>query len=183
MRSFHCNVSRHHRCLKFIWYFPTAQTDKASAKKAQDGEESDVFTDDSEIDITQRELNDAIGSSQNQDKHYIRFLTRVELAKDQVLRYSRWNEKNVLWVHSDKILDDDAVPACPHCGGERKFEFQVLPQLLFYLHVDQKSSLSEISEKSCEWGTLAIYTCVNSCPLENKYVEEFLHYQTPYAGA
>ncbi|KAF1321187.1 Programmed cell death protein 2, partial [Globisporangium splendens] len=157
---------------------------EAANEAQQDGEESDVFTDDSEIDITQRELNDAIGSSQDQDKHYIRFLTRVELAKDQVLRYSRWHEKNVLWVHSSGILEDEnAIPACPHCGGERKFEFQVLPQLLFYLHVDQKSSLSEIKEKSCEWGTLAIYTCVNSCPVETKYAEEFLHYQPPYAGA
>lgn len=152
-------------------------------KKPSEGEEGDVFTDDSEIDVTQRELNEAIGASQDQDKHYIRFLTRVELAKDQVLRYSRWNENNVLWVHSKDTLANDSVPPCTCCGGERKFEFQVLPQLLFYLHVDNKSSLSAISEKSCDWGTLAVYTCVNSCPLEAKYAEEFLHYQTPYAGA
>lgn len=141
-----------------------------------------MFTDDSEIDVTQRELNDAIGASQDQDKHYIRFLTRVALAKDQVLRYSRWHDGNVLWVHTGATLAPDSAPACPHCGGARKFEFQVLPQLLFYLHVDTQSTLSDIGSKSCDWGTLAIYTCVNSCALETQYSEEYLHYQTPYAG-
>lgn len=141
-----------------------------------------MFTDDSEIDVTQRELNDAIGASQNQDKHYIRFLTRVELAKDQVLRYSRWNDSNVLWVHSKDTLASESVPPCSHCGAARKFEFQVLPQLLFYLHVDNASSLSDISAKSCDWGTLAVYTCTNSCAREGQHAEEFLHYQSPYAG-
>lgn len=142
-----------------------------------------MFTDDSEIDVTQRELNDAIGASQNQDKLYIRFLTRVELAKDQVVRYSRWHDANVLWVHSTDTLASTSVPACPHCGSSRKFEFQVLPQLLFYLHVDDQSSLSDIASRSCDWGTLAVYTCARSCALDGQHAEEFLHYQSPYAGA
>ncbi|TYZ66400.1 hypothetical protein PybrP1_002539 [[Pythium] brassicae (nom. inval.)] len=151
-------------------------------KTQQTGSESDVFTDDSEIDVTQRELNDAIGASQNQDKLYIRFLTRVELAKDQVLRYSRWHDSNVLWVHAKDTLAGAGAPACPRCGGARRFEFQVLPQLLFYLHVDDTSSLSDITSRSCDWGTLAVYTCETSCPLDGEHVEEFLHYQSPYAG-
>lgn len=155
------------------------------ANAAATGEESDVFTDDSEIDVSQQELNDALGSTADQDKHYIRFLTRVALAKDQVLRYGRWQDpSSVLWVHSSMVLaDDTAIPPCPRCGAARKFEFQVLPQLLSYLHVDQASSLQQIGEKSCEWGTLVVYTCTSSCKLEGEYAEEHVHYQNPYVGA
>ncbi|TMW64018.1 hypothetical protein Poli38472_014135 [Pythium oligandrum] len=156
---------------------------RMAAAHAKDGDESDPFTDDSEIDVSQKDLNEALGSTAQQDKNYIRFLTRVELAKDQVLRYARWQENSVLWVHEQETLASDAAPPCARCGAARKFEFQVLPQLLFYLQVDQTSSLQQISEKSCEWGTLAVYTCTESCNLNGEYSEEFLHYQTPYAGA
>ncbi|GMF11902.1 unnamed protein product [Phytophthora lilii] len=150
-------------------------------QKPGEGEESDPFTDDSDLDVTQRELNEALGHTKDQDPQYVRFLTRVALAKDQVLRYSRWEDEAVLWVHSEG-MHTGAVPPCERCGGERKFEFQVLPQLLNYLGVDQQSSLGDIGSRSCEWGTLAVYTCAKSCPLETQCAQEFLHYQPAYAG-
>lgn len=107
--------------------------DKQAGEKA--GEEDDM-----DLDVTQRELNEALGHTKDQDPQYVRFLTRVALAKDQVLRYSRWENEAVLWVHSEGMHTGD-VPPCERCGGERKFEFQVLPQLLNYLCVDQQSSL------------------------------------------
>lgn len=148
--------------------------DKQAGEKA--GEEDDM-----DLDVTQRELNEALGHTKDQDPQYVRFLTRVALAKDQVLRYSRWENEAVLWVHSEGMHTGD-VPPCERCGGERKFEFQVLPQLLNYLCVDQQSSLGDISSRSCEWGTLAVYTCAKSCPLETQCAQEFLHYQPAYAG-
>ncbi|RLN73335.1 hypothetical protein BBJ28_00018047 [Nothophytophthora sp. Chile5] len=151
-------------------------------RKTREGDESDPFTDDSELDVSQRELNEALGHAGDQDAQYVRFLTRVALAKDQVLRYSRWESDAVLWVHSQGIRTA-AVPPCDRCGGDRKFEFQVLPQLLNYLGVDQQGSLGDISSRSCEWGTLAVYTCARSCPLETQSAQEFLHYQPAYAGA
>ena len=154
-----------------------------SQHSAGDDEESNPFTDDSEIDITQQELNEVLGSTATQDKNYIRFLTRVALAKDQVLRYSRWQDDCVLWVHADATLAPQDVPPCANCGGARKFEFQVLPQLLFYLQVDRKSTLRDINDKSCEWGTLVAYTCAQSCAAGGEYVPEFLFRQTPYTGA
>lgn len=131
--------------------------------------------------MTQNELNEAIGAS-GQDKQYVKFLTRVALAKDQVLRYARWQEDSVLWVHESGTRESDTAPPCERCGSARKFEFQVLPQLLFYLKVDQTSSLSEIKKRSVDWGTLAVYTCERSCPLDAQYADEFLHYQPAYAG-
>ncbi|OWZ22165.1 Programmed cell death protein 2 [Phytophthora megakarya] len=143
-------------------------------KEGEDEEEMDM-------DVTQRELNEALGHTKDQDPQYVRFLTRVTLAKDQVLRYSRWENEAVLWVHSESMHTGD-VPPCERCGGERKFEFQVLPQLLNYLGVDQQGSLGDITSRSCEWGTLAVYTCTKSCPLETQCAQEFLHYQPAYAG-
>ncbi|KAJ0398039.1 hypothetical protein ATCC90586_005238 [Pythium insidiosum] len=153
-----------------------------SAPKKANGDDSDPFTDDSEIDVTQKDLNEALGNKVEQDKAYVRFLTRVELAKDQVLRYARWQPQSVLWAHSHGACDSP-IPACGRCGGERQFEFQVLPQLLFYLRVDKKSSLQQINEmQDCDWGTLAVFTCTQSCAADGEYVEEFVHYQPPYAG-
>lgn len=150
----------------------------AEFEKNKDEKDED---DGMDMDVTQQELNDALGHTKDQDPQYVRFLTRVELAKDQVLRYSRWENEAVLWVHSEGIHTGD-VPPCERCGGERKFEFQVLPQLLNYLGVDQQSSLVDITSRTCEWGTLAVYTCAKSCPLETKCAQEYLHYQPAYAG-
>ncbi|CAH0490395.1 unnamed protein product [Peronospora farinosa] len=133
------------------------------------------------LDITQQEVNEALGHTKDQDEQYVRFLTRVAIAKDQVLRYSRWKNEAVLWVHSEGMQMDD-VPPCERCGGERKFEFQVLPQLLNFLSVDLKSCLGDIASRTCEWGTLAVYTCAKSCPLETQCAQEFIHYQPAYAG-
>ncbi|DAZ92708.1 TPA: hypothetical protein N0F65_012833 [Lagenidium giganteum] len=154
----------------------TILTNKSNTAST-DGE-SNPFTDDSEIDISQKELNELTGAKSAQDKNYIRFLTRIALAKDQVLRYSRWQNDSVLWVHSEGALQQPGdIPNCPKCGGERAFEFQVLPQLLFYLQVDRSCTISEIKEQTCDWGTLVISTCTKSCPLEKAYVEEHLFYQ------
>jgi hypothetical protein len=42
-----------------------------------------------------------------------------------------------LWVHSDGKLDKP-VKACPRCKAERIFEFQITPQMLYYLEPDNK---------------------------------------------
>ncbi|ETL45584.1 hypothetical protein F441_04485 [Phytophthora nicotianae CJ01A1] len=154
---------------------------KLMAEFEKNKDKKDEGEDDMDMDVTQRELNDALGHTKDQDPQYVRFLTRVALAKDQVLRYSRWENEAVLWVHSEGMHTGD-VPPCERCGGERKFEFQVLPQLLNYLGVDHQSSLGDITSRSCEWGTLAVYTCAKSCPLESQCAQEFLHYQPSYAG-
>ncbi|POM65112.1 Programmed cell death protein 2 [Phytophthora palmivora] len=154
---------------------------KLMAEFEKNKDQKDEGEDDMDMDVTQRELNEALGHTKDQDPQYVRFLTRVALAKDQVLRYSRWENEAVLWVHSEGVYTGD-VPPCERCGGERKFEFQVLPQLLNYLGVDQQSSLGDITSRSCEWGTLAVYTCAKSCPLETQCAQEFLHYQPAYAG-
>ena len=44
---------------------------------------------------------------------------------------------------------------------------QVMPQLLTYLDVDSVGD-------SIDWGTLCVYTCRDSCDIQNTYSKEFV---------
>lgn len=59
------------------------------------------------------------------------------------------------------------IPNCQECGSERQFEFQVMPQLLIDLKIENIL-------KSIDWGILAIYTCKDSCSPKLKYVQEYI---------
>uniref|UniRef100_A0A915JVC9 Programmed cell death protein 2 C-terminal domain-containing protein n=1 Tax=Romanomermis culicivorax TaxID=13658 RepID=A0A915JVC9_ROMCU len=71
-----------------------------------------------------------------------------------------------LWA-TDFTPGDD-IPDCSVCGAPRIFEFQVMPHLLHYLNVDDVG-------KSLDWATVAVYTCSESCSIENLgYSTEFV---------
>ncbi|RHY51258.1 hypothetical protein DYB30_005700 [Aphanomyces astaci] len=147
---------------KMMHDFEQAQTSRRVATN------DDVFTDDSAIDISQKDLSSLLGSSPAVDKTYLAFLTRVAMAKDQVLRYCRWNieQDAVLWVHSTDRPTD--VPVCAGCGEPRLFEFQVMPQLLYHLKLSGEDSIESLAATNAgkhelDWGTLVVYTCPNSC--------------------
>jgi len=54
------------------------------------------------------------------------------------------------------------------------FEFQVNPQLLNYLGIEESKDCSS----SVDWAGLYVYTCVKSCATANKaLVEEFIYKQ------
>lgn len=78
-------------------------------------------------------------------------------------RYNRGG--NPLFISSGH--KPESIPKCEECGGDRQFEFQIMPQLLVYLKVDN------ILE-SIDWGILAVYTCKNSCAINSKYVQEYI---------
>ena len=83
------------------------------------------------------------------DWAFLRFQNRVAKNQGQCLRYARWDDDAVLWVSARGLPGKNGIPYCPRCGAERKFEFQILPQLL--------GNVLDI------WGTLAVYTCSESC--------------------
>eukprot|EP01082_Thalassiosira_pseudonana_P014366 g12976.t1 g12976 contig7:585544-587223(-) len=77
--------------------------------------------------------------------------------RDQCLRYSRWPEKEKyagtdtaedggddnegedngpLWLSSENQPKATFPPPCQYCGSARSFEFQILPQMLYYLLQD-----------------------------------------------
>lgn len=100
------------------------------------------------------------------------------LAKDpeQVLRYSRDERAKPLWPTSSGRPSREDIPKCHSCGGARSFEFQILPQLLYYFGV--KNDVD-----SLDWATVVIYTCANSCEGSVPYKEEFAWVQLALQGA
>jgi len=93
------------------------------------------------------------------DKTFKRFSKRIQREPGQVLRYSRAAEPP-LWVNDKGQAQESDIPPCPHCKSARIFEFQILPQLLYYLKLD--NSL-ENTKSTLDWGTLVVYACVKSC--------------------
>lgn len=83
----------------------------------------------------------------------------MERANTQVLRLSRWDNNAILWANGNTMLPLEKVPRCPCCGGERKFEFQVMPQLIYLL--GQEKDAKEYPE--IDFGSLIVFTCSHSC--------------------
>ncbi|XP_073150159.1 uncharacterized protein [Henckelia pumila] len=94
------------------------------------------------------------------------FQERISLAPDQILRYSSDAKAKPLWPVSSGRPSRPDIPKCNCCGGTRGFEFQVLPQLLYYFHVKD-------GEDSLDWATIVVYTCEASCQGNEAYKEEF----------
>lgn len=98
------------------------------------------------------------------DKQFRKFKKRIAREPKQVLRYHQNGEP--LWVSDEGKPSKDDIPRC-ECGSERVFEFQIMPQLLNYLHVDSL-------EESADWGTLVVYTCAQSCGDGSSYQTEYI---------
>jgi pre-rRNA-processing protein TSR4 len=119
-----------------------------SNQHEQDEEEDDEGNDDldgpNDEELTQRDYSEAIGNSAP-DTIYSKFLRRVQRGgANQVLRYSRWSGTPLAVGRAGSINESD-IPQCGYCGAPRRFEFQILPQLLHYLHVDCSTNLVDIS--------------------------------------
>ena len=127
-------------------------------KKASGGNHDDSGEYDFDPDLEQDDLNEMIGANPlgsnnnnnktSQDATTMRFYQRIQErpdCQDQCLRYCRWSlsnnhnssDTNILWIRQDAqpppATADDTIPSCPYCGGQRRFEFQLMPQMLHYL--------------------------------------------------
>ncbi|XP_062083287.1 uncharacterized protein LOC133789415 isoform X2 [Humulus lupulus] len=99
-------------------------------------------------------------------KSWLSFEERIAWAPEQVLRYCKTPDAKPLWPMSSGRPSKDGIPKCSHCSGPLRFEFQILPQLLYYFHVrNDKDSL--------DWATIAVYTCEASCDSSVAYKEEY----------
>jgi pre-rRNA-processing protein TSR4 len=177
--------------------------------------------DDSDAELEQEDLNRMTGKKDTveHDSFTHTFMERIKAQPDQVLRYARWragdndldeaNDARVLWIRKDHR--PTTIPDCPYCGAPRRFEFQLMPQMLDHLNrnakVDDEAStetyrlykdalqraedlireappeaippsLVENKERamekmrqyllrqrrsSLEFGTVAVFTCTQSC--------------------
>ncbi|CAH1970636.1 unnamed protein product [Acanthoscelides obtectus] len=120
-------------------------------------------------------LDDGLGSMANvpenelekyaeseEDTTFRKFQDRVKQNPDQIIRYQK--NGTPLWIAKQPL--PEKIPDCEHCGGPRRFEFQVMPQLLTFLH-----------ENTLDFGVLVVYTCEASCDDDGKYKEEFVFKQ------
>jgi pre-rRNA-processing protein TSR4 len=116
--------------------------------------------------------NDIEAEDTEVDKVFLNFQVVIKREPDQILRYARGVGSKPLWVNSKHILEEKDVPKCKYCGGERSYEFQILPQLLYKLKIEDRPD-------PMEWANLVAFTCKNSCSKPGTtYYEEVLYRQT-----
>jgi len=96
------------------------------------------------------------------DKLYLKFQNEIKKEPRQILRYygKKLKPATPLWVNTKNIPTEQDIPNC-ECSSKRSFEFQILPQLLYYLSVENM-------EYPIDWGTLSIFTCDQSCTNQNR---------------
>ncbi|RWS07352.1 programmed cell death protein 2-like protein [Dinothrombium tinctorium] len=116
--------------------------------------------------LCQNENLDSYINCEQSDELFKSFRKKIASNPDQVIRYYSY-DRNVesfepLWVNTEK---PSSTPNCSNCGSERALEFQIMPQLLYF--VGENSDI--------DFGILTVYTCKNSCePKSSAYIEEFI---------
>ncbi|KAM0885885.1 hypothetical protein ACQ4PT_030050 [Festuca glaucescens] len=98
------------------------------------------------------------------------FLDRISRERSQVLRYCREEDAEPLWAVSSGSLSEADIPSCIYCNGPLGFEFQIMPQLRHYFHVENEPD-------PLDWATIIVYTCRDSCDGSVSYKEEFVRVQ------
>ncbi|KAI9095367.1 hypothetical protein K1719_026401 [Acacia pycnantha] len=113
-------------------------------------------------------MNSILDSFQGDDdkKSWVYFQERIASAPEQILRYYRNTNARPIWPVSSGRPSKADIPKCSHCGGSMCCEFQILPQLLYYLGVDNEAN-------SMDWASVVVYTCEASCDLGVAYKEEY----------
>jgi pre-rRNA-processing protein TSR4 len=165
---------------------------RAPADEQEKGKKKEEEDEDEDLKLTQNDYNEALGN-ESRDPEYIRFLSRVRRGgPNQVLRYCRWQDEYgpiSISTAAARAHRESVPPVCQRCGAARKFEFQIMPQLLSYLHVDGDTSVNNPTTEQArmgvamnapqpadfsqvffnkhgedlDWGTIDVYTCSESC--------------------
>ena len=176
--------------------------ENAAADDAQGRAEDEQVT--REFESAARRAEMAQPARTASDKVYTRFQRRLRMGgADQVLRYSRWTGAPPLLVHSGayplpqpqpqadtssgvtELSSNIPVPKDCACGSPRQLEFQVMPQLLFFLEVGGGAIVDNTAAHKAwraatalDWGTLDVWTCTASCGGAS-YTEEVVTRQQP----
>ncbi|CAI7744963.1 unnamed protein product [Closterium sp. NIES-53] len=91
-------------------------------------------------------------------KQWAAFQAVIAKAPEQVIRYCRSATARPLWPQlQGQPPSQAAIPPCSGCGAQRIFEFQVLPQIIYY------SAPDATADSALDFATLAVYVCPNSC--------------------
>eukprot|EP00741_Cyanophora_paradoxa_P017275 tig00020961_g16685.t1 len=157
-----------------------AKAAKKGAKPKEQAEEEDEEESAEEEEEEGDEEKGGAGAVGEEDPAFAAFQRAVARHPRQVLRYAAGEGAAPLWVHPHRRCASADVPPCPRCGGPRSFEFQVMPQLLYYLRLDESAEAEAGAAATLDFGTLAVYTCRRTCELGGgPYAPEFVWRQPP----
>ncbi len=132
----------------------TEQLLQENLQKATDLSKSNNFTEEE----LPSELIDEIEKNMPLEKrHFASFAARIAGAPSQILRYCFDDGSAPICPSPHGIPRLDQIPPCEHCGACRKFEFQILPQVLNILGLDPAD------DDALDFGTIAVYSCSKSC--------------------
>ncbi|XP_009766240.1 uncharacterized protein [Nicotiana sylvestris] len=149
--------------------YEIAITDECEDKISDDNGELNSLISSSRVDESIESLIDSF-EGEDDKKSWASFQERISRTPEQVLRYYRDAGAKPLWPMSSGQPSKAEIPKCSYCGGRRVFEFQVLPQVLYYFGVENDVN-------SLDWATIAVYTCEASCDGSMAYKEEFVWVQ------
>jgi pre-rRNA-processing protein TSR4 len=119
------------------------------------------------------------------DKTFQKFSDRIAQNPEQVLRYEFKGQPLLYSGHDDvatrfvvphgKAGAIRGIPRCENCGGQRAFELQLVPGLIYELEKDEAIDL----EEGMEWGTIILGTCTSNCgePGRVSFLEEWVGVQ------
>ncbi len=131
----------------------------------------------------------------NADQLFIDFQARTSYNPEQVIRYIPYHRRQralasegkpapaPLWANIKRRLPTKAVPPCA-CGAARVFEFQIMPQLLYFFEQEDSEKRKGVKKiprgfsEDFDFGTVCVYTCGNNCG-SGQYTEEFGYAQPP----
>ena len=130
-------------------------------------------------------------TEEDEDEGFDAFQRRVSVWPEQALRFCRSGgpTERPLWLSGKRRAPPP--PPCGRCGAARRFEFQVMPQLLCSLEAEEDletlaaEAAAEAkgggSPDALDWGTVAVYTCSASCAAPegaaSTYADEFVWHQ------
>ena len=103
------------------------------------------------------------------DKTFQKFSDRVAQNPEQVLRYE-FKGDPLLYSEADDVASRfvtphgkpgaaKGMPRCDGCGGQRVFEVQLMPGLIFEVEKDEDLGF----EEGMEWGTIVVGSCLRNC--------------------
>eukprot|EP00559_Dactyliosolen_fragilissimus_P008324 CAMPEP_0184860920 /NCGR_PEP_ID=MMETSP0580-20130426/5711_1 /TAXON_ID=1118495 /ORGANISM="Dactyliosolen fragilissimus" /LENGTH=507 /DNA_ID=CAMNT_0027358195 /DNA_START=53 /DNA_END=1573 /DNA_ORIENTATION=- len=147
--------------------------------------------------LEQKHFNEMTGQGGGvSDPVTLEFYTRIGRGdgdvKGQCLRFRRWpptktvdtrdNPPDIidgdgpLWVESKNCPEGlkDTPPPCQYCGSERKFEFQIMPQMLNFLDGNKNKNdnmIKNVSDDSMDGKTSEVKQALQAASdiIENEY--------------
>lgn len=114
--------------------------------------------------LQDEKLDSYLDSSEMEEEQKVFDTFKQRSKRGEVIRYRvDWHctdcPPDILFVSRERQVHEKDVPSCENCGSKRRFEFQVMPQLLNRILGAGRDG----QEDHLDWGTLLVFCCAQSC--------------------